>query len=145
MKSVKFQSAEYGSDSYKQTVELRLNVLRKPLGIVFTETDLQSDQNDFHIAGFMNNKIIACLIFKSINKETFKMRQVAVSSDYQGHGIGQDMVRFAEDFAKNKGIKKIELCARESAFKFYEKLGYSFCSDFFIEVGLKHKMMSKFL
>jgi hypothetical protein len=55
------------------------------------------------------------------------------------------MVQFAEDFAKKKGIKKIELCARESAFKFYEKLGYSFDSDFFIEVCLKYKMMSKIL
>ena len=55
------------------------------------------------------------------------LEDVAVSSKYQGQGIGKEMMNFAMDRCKEKGCYKIALSSqfkREAAHKFYESLGF---------------------
>ena len=71
------------------------------------------------------------------------MRQVAVQTEWQGHGIGKKLVEFAELFAKKLLFIKIELNARKTAIDFYLNLGYKTIGNEFIEVGIKHIKMFK--
>jgi len=65
------------------------------------------------------------------------MEDVAVDPDYQGQGIGREMVEYARDLCREKGCYKMALSAnlkREGAHAFYESLGlarhgYSFRID----------------
>ena len=43
---------DYGSPEYQQMVKLRDAVLRKPLGLTFTQDDLESEKDNILIAAF---------------------------------------------------------------------------------------------
>jgi len=137
------QIIKYNSDDYKKSVELRDIVLRKPLGLVFTEEFLAQDETQIHIGAFENEVLLGILILKPIDDKTLKMRQVAVQPDLQKSGIGKKLVEFSEKFATENGYNRIELHARDIAIPFYEKLSYITVGETFSEVGIPHKMMYK--
>jgi len=71
------------------------------------------------------------------------MRQVAVDGTYQAKGIGKKLVEYSERLALEKNFDKIILNARDTAVKFYLKLGYRIEGEMFIEVEIPHYRMSK--
>lgn len=55
------------------------------------------------------------------------IEDVAVSKDYQGKGIGKEMMRYAMKVCKDLGCYKVTLSSnlkRENAHRFYESLGF---------------------
>lgn len=133
---------KYGSDWYKKSVELRDEILRKPLGLEFTEEFLSLDKDNFHLGIVEGEKLIATLSL-AIGNDYLKMRQVAVSSKIQSQGLGSKLVEYSEEFAREKGYKKIVLHARDVAKKFYLKNNYKVIGDVFYEVGIAHFKMQK--
>jgi len=73
------------------------------------------------------------------------MRQVATATQWQGKGIGQELVHFSECFAKEKGYERMELHARIAAVPFYEKMQYQKEGGIFEEVSIPHQKMYKVL
>ena len=140
---IAFKIVEHASTEYEDTVRLRDQVLRKPLNLSFSQEELAQENSSFHLAGYWQQEIVACLILKPSGRNTVKMRQVAVCDKMQGKGIGKLLVLFAEDFARQSGYREIILHARETAIPFYLKLGYETSGTSFSEVGLPHKMMLK--
>lgn len=132
----------FGSAQQIQSVGLRVEVLRKPLGMQFNPEDLSSESEEWHIGAIVNNRVVGCMILKPVDA-IVKMRQVAVADDYQGKGVGKAMVAFAEEHCLNHGIKSIQLHARETAIPFYISQGYDVISEEFYEVGIPHKAMKK--
>jgi predicted GNAT family N-acyltransferase len=136
----------HNTHDYWKTIDLRTEVLRKPLGLQFSEQELSQENDSFHLAYFDEKQaVIGCLVLKPISKNEIKMRQVAVSSQIQKQGIGKKMVDFAEKWSKEQGFQYITLHARESAVPFYQKLNYEIEGNLFEEVGLPHFKMKKFL
>jgi len=120
--------------------------LREPLRLEFDKESLAREYEDFHIAAYAGNELVGILLLKpGLQKEIIKMRQVAVHDEWQGKGVGKEMVKFSEEFAYRKGFKKIELNARDTAVKFYGSLGYTIQGEMFYEVGIPHKKMYKIL
>ncbi len=130
---------------YDQMLQLRDDILRKPLGMELDRSRLAADATDFLICCFEEEEMIGCVILSPVNETDLKLRQMAVSKDYQGLGIGREIVGWAEDFAKHKGYKRIEMHARKYAIPFYEKLGYEPFGDEFLEVTIPHYQMRKTL
>lgn len=135
----------HGSADYEETVALRYQILRKPLGLDFSEEQLAAEANDFHLAAYMGDKLVACLILTKVRDTEIKMRQVAVAEEAQGRGIGKKLVKFSEDFAREKGFTLMTLHARETAVPFYLTMQYNIKGQPFTEVGLPHKKMYKLL
>ena len=54
-----------------------------------------------------------------------QVRFMAVREDQQGKGVGRALMQYLEEKAKDRGIEKIVLQARENAVPFYLSLGYS--------------------
>lgn len=140
LKKIKYQSEEYA-----QMLLLRTEILRKPLGLTFTEQQLSLDKDDILIGCFdeEENDLMGCCILSKIDSNTIQLRQMAVSKKFQGEGIGKLVVGYAEEVAKAKGYCKIVLHARKSVKGFYEKLGYSIIGKEFIEVSIPHFEMEK--
>jgi predicted GNAT family N-acyltransferase len=126
-------------------MDLRSRVLREPLGLRYTPEDLARESDGVHIGAFNGDQIQGYLMLLPVTKTVVKMRQVAVSPNLQGTGIGKKLVTFAEDIAKSLGFEEIELHARETAIPFYLALGYSERGVQFIEVTLPHRKMTKHL
>ena len=143
-----FRIIEYGSCDYHTMVDLRSEVLRKPLGLSFTAEQLQQEMNDIFIAGKTqlnnNNDMLAgCCVLTPVSENTVQLRQMAVFPALQGKGIGREIIGFAEEYARSNGFDLLVMHARKEATGFYQKLGYEICGEEFTEVGIPHYEMRK--
>jgi N-acetylglutamate synthase-like GNAT family acetyltransferase len=134
---------DHGTKEYEQMVALRMEILRKPLGLSFTPQDLEKEKDDILIAAFDDDDMLGCCLLTKITKDQLRLRQMAVQNNLQGKGIGASMLSFAELVARDKGFKKLVMHARKTALGFYEKLGYIVIGDEFEEVTLPHYIMEK--
>jgi predicted GNAT family N-acyltransferase len=136
---------DHGSKEYKQMVDLRYNMLRKPLGLTFSEEELEAEKNNIHLCCFDDDKLEGCCMLVSKDNNTVQLRQMAVVSGLQGKGIGRVLMQFAENIARDRGFKKLIMHARKTAVGFYEKLGYKRIGNEFLEVTIPHYAMEKAL
>ncbi|MGX5818477.1 GNAT family N-acetyltransferase [Chitinophaga lutea] len=134
---------EYGSCDYRSMVALRDEVLRKPLGLSFSDDYLQQELNDVLIGYFEDDRLAGCCILTPLSGKTVQLRQMAVSPAFQRGGIGHKLLVFAEGKARDAGFSELMLHARKEAVPFYLKSGYSARGDAFIEVGIPHLEMFK--
>ncbi|MFD1124867.1 GNAT family N-acetyltransferase [Lentilactobacillus raoultii] len=58
------------------------------------------------------------------NENYAKIERVSIVSKYQGKGLGQLLIRKAEEWIADKGYSKIIITSLDTAIGFYEKLGY---------------------
>lgn len=134
---------DHGSEDYKKMVDLRMDILRRPLGLNFNKEDLEREKDDILIGAFEEDDLLACCILTKIGQGICKLRQMAVHPRLQGTGLGVAMMSYAEQLAKDAGFKKMVMNARKTAKGFYEKLGYEIEGDEFVEVTLPHFFMQK--
>ncbi len=141
------QIIKYGSSEYEEMLALRTKRLREPLGLTFSQEDLEKDRDDFLlvIRSSDNQNTVACGILTPVDKKTVKLRQMAVDDTVQKSGLGTAMLAFAEYVATKEKFEKITLHARKTAMGFYEKYDYKTVGDEFSEVSIPHYEMEKLL
>jgi predicted GNAT family N-acyltransferase len=136
------QEVEHLSPAYWETVGLRHDVLREPLGLRFSDEELRAEGGSWHLAAYSNGALVACMVLKPLGLSV-KMRQVATAQAQQRKGYGQQLVAFAEGLSRQRGGTRMELHARLTAVPFYERLGYHCVGEQFFEVGIPHFRMEK--
>ena len=141
-----FVRYDWGTPMYDQSIFLRDLVLRKPLKLKFSASELIKEINYIHI-GYVDvcYDMICCLILKKINVSMLQLKKMAVNPIFQKKGYGSMLIREAENIGKQEGYKKIMLHAREEAIGFYSKLNYKIIGNKFIEIGIPHFKMEKSL
>jgi predicted GNAT family N-acyltransferase len=134
---------DHGTAEYRQMLQLRYEILRKPLGLQFDEAELEEEKEDILIAAFEEDKMLGCCLLTKKDSTTVRLRQMAVLNNLQGKGIGASLMNFAENLARDRGYKKMVMHARKAAIGFYEKQGYTTVGDEFTEVTIPHYVMEK--
>ena len=134
---------EHDSPEYLQMVSLREAVLRKPLGLDFDRTELEQERRNILIGAFEDDDILGCCMLIEENADTLRLRQMAVYNEKQGKGLGRALMNFAENLARDRGYKWLNMHARSNAVGFYEKMGYRVVSDEFTEITIPHVVMEK--
>jgi aminoglycoside 6-adenylyltransferase len=133
----------FGTKEYEKSLQIRNEVLRKPLGLDIFDEDLDAESADVHICAFLNGAIVGMAVLSRKDEKTARMRQLAVLSGYRGNGIGNMVAKAAEEEACSEGCETISVHARKTAVGFYRKRGYMIIGDPFIEVTLPHYEMVK--
>ncbi|HRO44763.1 GNAT family N-acetyltransferase [Agriterribacter sp.] len=134
---------DHDSKEYHQMIELRDEILRKPLGLYFDPEELSREKDDVLIGAFEDDKLIGCCLLTRTGAGTCRLRQMAVSSNLQKKGIGATLMNFAENVARDKGYQTLVMHARKSAVGFYQKFGYTISGNEFYEVTVAHYVMEK--
>ena len=134
---------DHGTREYQQMVQMRIDILRKPLGLTFTSEELEKEKSEVLIGAFEDEKMLGCCMLVKQDGKTCRLRQMAVMNNLQGKGIGRALMNFAENIARDLGYKKLSMHARKTAIGFYEKLGYSVTGNEFQEVTIPHFVMEK--
>ena len=137
------QIIDHGSLQHQKMVELRYQMLRKPLGLSYSKEEIEAEKNDLLIGFFDDEKLEGCCILTKTSPKNVKLRQMAVLSGLQGKGIGRVLMTYAENVARDHGYRKLTMHARKTAVGFYEKLGYSISGAEFLEVTIPHFEMEK--
>jgi predicted GNAT family N-acyltransferase len=134
---------DHGSREYHQMVALRMEVLRKPLGLSFSPEDLDAERDDILLGAFDEDHLLACCLLTRQDADTCRLRQMAVVNSLQGRGLGASLLYFAENVARDKGFRELVMHARMTAVGFYEKQGYRISGQTFEEVTIPHLLMRK--
>lgn len=128
---------DFATPTYQQAIELRDRVLRQPLGMSIADDPLEEEYNQIHIAAVdAHGKLWGTASLLPTNKG-YKLRQMAVSVEKQGKGIGAQILAEAERLAQ-QNQKHLYCHAREVALGFYQKRNWNPVGDKFEEVGVPH-------
>ncbi len=134
---------DHGSDEYQQMIQLRTDILRKPLGLTFSPEELEKDKDEVLIGAFEDEKILGCCIVVRADTKNCRLRQMAVLHTQQGKGIGRALVGYAEKLVLELNCRRLRMHVRKTAVGFYEALGYSVVGKEFLEVTIPHLIMEK--
>ncbi len=141
---IQIRQIDFGTPEYDEAVQLRYEVLRRPLGLEYTTEQLASEYAEIHLAAFdAHGRLVGYLNLSPLANGYVKMRQVAVAPEAQRRGIGQKLVAESEQLAKELGFSVMTLHAREPAVPFYAKMGYQIIGDRFEEVTIPHFKMER--
>ena len=138
-----FAEIQHGSEAYQAECALRHEVLRVPIGLSLHDEDLSQERDQFHFGLFDGGRLVACVIADMLSPTEAKIRQMAVSPEYQEKGCGRRIIDGLERHLAAAGVTHFSMHARMSAVGFYEKLGYSRIGEEFSEVGIPHIRMEK--
>jgi GNAT superfamily N-acetyltransferase len=140
---MQFKIIPHSTKEYDQLVDLRMEILRRPLGLSFTAEQLAAEHNDVHIGAYENERPVGCCVLTHYQPGILQLRQMAITERQQSNGIGKKLLTFAEEVARKKGYDILMMHARKVATGFYEKCGYNIEGDEFIEVTIPHYYMQK--
>lgn len=138
-----FKIIQYNLPEYKETLQLRENVMRKPLGLLLSAEDVKDDNVRTHIGGYCNGVLICACSFKIIHRKIAHLYSVCVKQEFQNRGVGQQLMHFTEKYVKLHGAARLYVEGRKSAKKFYQKCGFSPCGSEYIDMNILHQDMRK--
>jgi len=72
-----------------------------------------------------------------------KIGRVAVLASYRGNKVAQHMLEHIIQLAKHHAYQTLELESQCYITSLYEKLGFSICSDIFLDAGIEHVKMQR--
>ena len=128
------------TDLYEQSLVLREQILRIPLGMKLDRESLKED-NVGILTVWDHAECIGTMALYQEDPSTSRMRYVAVQANRQGNGIGKMMTQEFEAESIRRGYSRIYLHARLVALDFYLKQGYEAFGDEFVEVNIPHRHM----
>ena len=85
------------------------------------------DKEGYIFTALWNQQPAGCFAFLKVDEGIYELGKMAVSKAYQGLQIGQKMLAFAKDFAKNQNWSKIILYSNtklDTALHIYKKYGF---------------------
>ena len=142
---LRFIEITFLSENYEQACRLRNEILRQPLGLDLLDEDLSAEADYLHFGIVEGRRVIACVLGVPVSDVKVKIRQMAVSADFQNRGVGKTLLSNSETSLKQRGFQFLELDARTSAVGFYQKLGYHKLGEEFLSVSIPHQKMRKSL
>ncbi|MEK7450837.1 MAG: GNAT family N-acetyltransferase [Patescibacteria group bacterium] len=76
---------------------------------------------------YVNNEVVGVYVLINLSSDTVELKNIAVDGQYQGKGIGKQLVLDAINKAKSKGAKRIEVGTGNSSLSqlaLYQKCGF---------------------
>jgi len=125
---------------------LRWQVLRAPW-----DQPKGSEQDELEAESFHRmvcteaGEVVAVGRLHKVDEHTAQVRYMAVSAQWQGHGLGAMVLQQLEQVALEQGMQCIILNARETASGFYQKAGYSYLEPAKALFGIAHHRYVKTL
>jgi N-acetylglutamate synthase-like GNAT family acetyltransferase len=137
--------APQSKTEFEDYYDLRWRILRapwqQPLG---SERDLHEDNAIHAMALNDEGHIIGVARLHQINNTTAQIRYMAIEDRWQHSGIGDALLRYLEEKARELGVQLIKLNARVNSVGFYTKRGYQITGPGHLLYGeIKHQKLEK--
>ncbi|MEO5782057.1 MAG: GNAT family N-acetyltransferase [Ginsengibacter sp.] len=124
-------------------LQLRNQVFVVEQNCVYQDCD-DKDQQSFHFMGWQQNKMVAYtrLIPAGEAFEEISIGRVVTSPSIRGSKVGRELMQKSiEKLHELFGESKIKIGAQLYLKSFYESLGFTKCSDVYLEDGIEHIKM----
>lgn len=137
--SIEFETAK-GIENAPFAKKIRREVFVSEQGFVNEFDNIDSEA--YHIVAFVDGEqAAAARLFEE--DRGWHIGRVAVLKKFRGMGLGAQIMKKAEEFARENKISKISLSAQKRVQGFYEKLGYKAQGDIYYDEFCPHIMMTK--
>jgi N-acetylglutamate synthase-like GNAT family acetyltransferase len=132
-------------EEFTEYYRLRYEILRKPWNQPEKSTRDEWEDRSVHVLMVdESGSGIAAGRLQLNDSDEGQIRSMAVRDNMQGKGFGSEMIRYIEQKAQEKKLKRLVLDSRENAVGFYEKHGYKITGDSYTLFGvIKHYRMEK--
>ena len=67
--------------------------------------------------------------------------RIAILPEHRGAGLGDQLMRAIIEHAQAQGMNELLLSAQTHAIAFYQRLGFSVCSEVYLDAGIDHQDM----
>jgi predicted GNAT family N-acyltransferase len=131
----------------EDTLVLRSLILREGIAPDLCRFDGDDEVDTFHLGYYIENELVCIGSFHKQNRPGYvgigyQLRGMATSFEFQGQGIGNQLLNFAIVYLRGKNVNYIWCNARKYACKFYSGIGFEIISDEFEVVGIgPHRVM----
>jgi predicted GNAT family N-acyltransferase len=131
----------------EDTLVLRSLILREGIAPDLCRFDGDDEVDTFHLGYFKDNELVCIGSFHKQSRPGYagigyQLRGMATSFEFQGQGIGNQLLNFAIVYLRGKNVNYIWCNARKYACKFYLGIGFEIISDEFEIVGIgPHRVM----
>ena len=108
------------------------------------EMEMDEDAGGIHFGAFKDDKLAG--VVSLFQKETdFQFRKLAVDPSVQKMGIGNSLLNYITDYARENNATRIWCNARFTAIGFYLKAGFIQTGNLFSKNGYDYEIMEKFV
>jgi GNAT superfamily N-acetyltransferase len=149
--TIEFVSPEW--DRFDEVLELSFAVLYEPFGVAWPEeasaaADWMHPAPGTHVAVAISSEHVllgSARLLPAAGDRERQVRQVAVSPDARWLGVGSALMLALERKAAEEGAQETWLNSRNTAYGFYEVLGYRLEGDEFVShvTGIPHRAARK--
>lgn len=125
-----------------KALDIRRKVFMEEQGVSYEEEIDGRDETSYHLVAFDGERAIACARFYSTDPGQYIVGRVAVLSEYRNRGIGHEVMRAIEAWAKTNEVRELKLSAQDPAIPFYLNLGYELTDEpGFMDANIPHHNM----
>ncbi|TSB46697.1 GNAT family N-acetyltransferase [Alkalicoccobacillus porphyridii] len=123
---------------------VRQHVFVKEQGVAAELERDKEDANATHFVLYDQKTPSGAGRFRIIGSDA-KIERVCIIKSLRGSGAGAALMQAIEQEAFAQGLQRVRLNAQLHASEFYHHLGYTTCSDEFMDAGIPHVTMEKML
>lgn len=127
---------------YKETWPIRQKVMWPDHPIEFSI--LENDPKGLHFGYYEDQKLIA-VISLFIENDRAQFRKFATLQEYQGQGIGSQLLSYLIAYARENMVKTLWCNARQNKTTFYEKFGLIKTDKTFMKANQAYVIMERHL
>ncbi|EJF09518.1 MULTISPECIES: GNAT family N-acetyltransferase [Pontibacter] len=132
-------------EQFKQYYQLRYDTLRKPWDQPKGSERAEDDEQAIHamLVDDAGEAVGVCRLHLNTPQEG-QIRFMGVRGDKQGQRLGDLLISYLEDRARQFGATSMTLQARENAVNFYRRNGYEIVEKTYLLFGsIQHYKMAK--
>lgn len=131
MNDIIYEYIDCTSESFKEVIELRFDVLFKPYNKIHKYEYDELDSISYHLVALDKEKVVGYSRITNFNGKG-KITNVAVSPEYLRRGIGLKMLKEHIAKAKENNMNRLYLNSRLDTVGFYKKVGFICEGDTFV-------------
>lgn len=125
---------------FESMYDLRWRILKKPWNQPKGSEKDDKESDAYPFIALFQNKVVGTARFQKLNESFGQIQYLAVEEPFQMKGIGGKLLEAIHLTAMNQLLKFTILNANETAWQFFEKMGYKTIEDGPLLFGaVKHK------
>lgn len=133
------------SSAYKDALKIRKIVFVEEQNVPLELEIDDLEEKTIYVTGYLNDMPAATARIYEKSPGAYKVQRVALLKEYRGKGLGIDLMNEIKQYAAKHNGNKLILDAQDHALPFYKKLGYTICSEGFMDAGIPHHSMELIL
>lgn len=138
------QTNSLTSQIYQDSLAIRHEVFVKEQGVSL-ELEIEGEEGKTYYVGYVAEKPVVTARSYLEDATTWHLQRVATLEAFRHQGLAAELLLEIEKQAKKAQITQLTLGAQDSAQGFYQKLGYHVIGAGFLDAGIPHHRMDKFL